>query len=89
MIFSYDLLSLYPAVYFLSMWLSGIMPIMNSKGDRASPWKIPLWIFVSAKLLPPAANSTLQVFMVLSINFMTSCDILYILRLSIIQTNII
>ena len=46
----------------------------------ASPWKIPLWIFISAKLLPPAVSSTLQVFMVFSIKFMTSCDILYILR---------
>ena len=53
--FSSDLLSLYPAVHFLSMWLSGIIAIMNCKGDRASPWKIPLWIFVLAKL-PPAVN---------------------------------
>ena len=83
--FSCDLLSFYPTMHFLSMWLSGIMAIMNSKDDRASPWKIPLWLFVSAKLLPPAVNSTLQVFMVLSIKFMTSCDILYILRLFIIQ----
>ena len=60
------------------------MVIMNSRCDRAS-WKIPLWIFVSAKLLPPTVNSTLPVFMVLSIKFMTSCDILYILRLFIIQ----
>ena len=45
LIFSCDLLSLYPAVHFLSIWLSGIMAIMNSKGDCASPWKIPLWIF--------------------------------------------
>ena len=83
--FSCDLLSLYPAVHFLSMWLSGIMAVMNSKGDRASPWKIPLRIFASTNLLPPAVNSTLQVFMVLSIKFMTSFAILYILRLFIIQ----
>ena len=50
---------------------------MNSKGDSASPWKIPLWIFISAKLLPPAVSSTLQVFMFFSIKFMTSCDILW------------
>ena len=37
LIFSCDLLSLYPAVHFLSTWLSGIMAIMNSNGDRASP----------------------------------------------------
>ena len=57
------------------------MAIMNSKGDRAPPWKMHLWIFVSAMLLPPAIRSTLQVFMVCSMKFMTSCDILYILRL--------
>ena len=34
------------------MWFSGIMAIMNSKGDSASPWT-----FVSAMLLPPAVSS--------------------------------
>ena len=63
LIFSCNLLSLYPAVHFLSMWFSGIMVIMSSRGDSASPWKIPLQIFVSAKLFPPAVNSTLQFFM--------------------------
>ena len=42
LIFSFNLLSLYPAVYFPSMWFSGIMIIMNCKSDCASPWKIPL-----------------------------------------------
>ena len=85
LIFSCDLLSLYPAVHFLCIWLSGIMAIRNSNGDSASPWKIPLWIFASAKRLPPTVNSTLQVFMVFSIKFMTSSDILYILKQFIIQ----
>ena len=58
--FSCDQLSLYPAVHFLSMWFSGIMAIMNSKSDSASPWKMPLWIFVSAILLPPASSSWCQ-----------------------------
>ena len=80
LIFSCDLQSLYLAVHFLSVWLSDSMAIMNSKGDRASPWKIPLYIFASAKLHPPAVNSTVQVFMVFSIEFMTSSDILYIFR---------
>ena len=35
LIFSCDLLSLYPAVHFLSIWLSGIMAIMNSKGSES------------------------------------------------------
>ena len=60
------------------------MAIMNNKGDRASPLKISLWSFASDKLLPPAVNSTLQVFLVFSIKFMTSSDILYILRQFII-----
>ena len=79
LIFYCNLLSLYPAVHFLSMWLSGIMAIMNCNGDSVSPWNIPLWIFASTKLLPLAVNSTFLVFMVFSIKFMTSSDILYIL----------
>ena len=70
LIFSCDLLSLYPAVHFLNMWFNGIMAIMNCRGDGASPSKIPLWIFVSAKLFPPAVNSTLQFFVVFSMKFM-------------------
>ena len=70
---------------FLRMWLSSIMASMNSKGNRASPWKIALWIFILAKLLPHSGSSSLQVFMVFSMQFMTSCDILYILRQFIIQ----
>ena len=57
--FSYDLLSWYPAAHFMSMWFSDILAIMNSKGDSASPWKMPLRIFVSAMHLPPAVSSTL------------------------------
>ena len=79
LIFSCDLLSWYPAVHFLSMWFSVIMAIVNSMSNSASPWKIPLWIFVSAKLFPPAVNSTLQFTMFFSMKFMISCDILYIL----------
>ena len=83
LIFSYGLLSLYPAVNYLSMWLSGIMTIMNSNYDSASPWNMPLWTFASAKLL--LVNFTFQVFMAFSINFMTSSDILFILKQFIIQ----
>ena len=46
---------------------------------------IPLWIFVSAKLFPPAVDSILQVLMVFSIKFMISSDILYILQQFIIH----
>ena len=52
--------------------------ITNSNGDGGSPWNIPRSQFASAKFFPPAVNSTLQVFMVFMIKFMTSSDILYI-----------
>ena len=32
------------------------MAVMNINGDIAFPWKIPIWIIVSAKLLPPAVD---------------------------------
>ena len=80
LIFSCYLLSLYSAVHILRMWLSGIMPIKNSKCDRASPWNTPLWIFNSAKLCLRAINCTLQVCMFFPINYMILSVILYILR---------
>ena len=80
LIFSRDLWSFYPAMHFLSILLSGIMAITNSNGDSVSLWKIHHWIFTSAKLFPPTVSSTLQFYMVFSINFMTSPDICYILQ---------
>ena len=80
--FSWDLWSLHPPLHFLSTWFSGIITITNSNGDNESVTKIPLKIFTSAKLFPPAVCSTLQFSMIFSINFMTSSDILYILRQS-------
>ena len=65
-------------MHFLNLWLSGIIAFINNNGDSASPWNICLWIFASAKLFPPTINSILQVFMVFSIKFMSSSDILYI-----------
>ena len=81
-IFPCNSLSMYPDVHFLSMWLRGIKAIMNSNGDCAFPWNIRLWTFASAKLLPTTVYSTFQVFW---IKFMTSSDILYILKQFIIQ----
>ena len=46
LIFSCEQLSLCPAVHFLTMWFSGIMAIINRRGDHASLWKIPLWIII-------------------------------------------
>ena len=62
--------------------LSGTTAITNSKSNSASPWKTSLWIFTSANFFPPAVNFTHYFFMVYS---MTSSDIFYILRQSIIQ----
>ena len=84
-IFSCDLVSLYPSVHFLNVWLSDIIAITNSNGDSTSPRKISLRILTSAKLFPPTINCTLQFSLVFSINFMTSSNILYILRRFIIQ----
>ena len=39
LILSCDLLSLYPAAHFPSLWFNGIMAIMNRKGESASPSK--------------------------------------------------
>ena len=75
-----DLWNLYPPVHVLCKYESGMVTTTNRNGDSASPWNIPLWIFTSAKLFPSAVNSTLKFFMVFSTNFMTSPDILKILR---------
>ena len=47
LIFSCAFLSFYPAVHFLSIWLSGIIVITNSNGDRTSHCNIRLWILIS------------------------------------------
>ena len=62
LIFSCDLLSLYPAVHVLSMWLSSIIAIINSNSDNTSSRKILFLIFASAKFFSPAINSTIQVY---------------------------
>ena len=48
LIFYCDLLSLYPSVHFLSIWLSGIIYSTHSSGESASPWNVSLWIFASS-----------------------------------------
>ena len=85
LIYSCDLVSLYPPVHFWSMWLSGIIAITNINGDSASLRKIPPLILTWAKLFLPAVNSTLQASTVFSINVKTSLNILYIFRQCIIQ----
>ena len=48
-------------MHFLNIKLSGI--IVNNNRKSESPWKIPLWIFTSAKAFPPNVNSDNQFFM--------------------------
>ena len=55
--FSCDLWSLYTPVYFISMWFSDIIIISNS--NSASPWNIPLWIFISANIFLPTISFAL------------------------------
>ena len=69
--FSCDLLSFYSPGNSLSIWLSGTIAIPYSNSDSAYLWNIPIRVFASAKLFPPTVNSTLQVFMIFWIKFMT------------------
>ena len=71
LIFSCDLQSLYPPAHFLSVCLSGIIAITNSKDKSKSPWKVPLGIFTSGKLFFPAVFSTFLFFMVFSIKLIS------------------
>ena len=64
-----------PPVYFLSMWTSGIIAITNSN-DSVSLWKMPLCIINSAKFFLPADSYTHWFFIVSSMNFKISSDII-------------
>ena len=44
------------------MWLSGIIIIINSYGECASPRNMPCGIFLFAKVSPPAINPTFVCF---------------------------
>ena len=76
--FSCDLLSLYPTVHFLSMWFRGIMAIMNSRGGIATLWKIPICILFQPSFFLRLLIQPSSFFMVCSMKFMVSCDILFL-----------
>ena len=59
--------------------VSSLLRIVMVIVHPLDPWNISFWIFASAKLFSLAVNSISQVFIVFSIKFMTSSDILYIL----------
>ena len=67
------------------MWHNGTIAITNSNDDSAFSWKISLWIITSPNLFPLAVSSTLQFSLIFSINFMTSPNVLYIFKQSIIH----
>ena len=54
------LLSLYPPVHLLSIWLSGTIAITNSDGDIAFPWNILLLIFTFFFLMSIPLSSFLD-----------------------------
>ena len=60
-------LAIYEA--FIRMYMSGIITITNSNSDSTSLWNIPLWNFTPVKVFPHTDNSTVQFFLVSSINF--------------------
>ena len=66
------------------MRLSGLIIITNRNGKSASPWKMPHWIFASAKVFLSVVNSTYQFFMKSVMNFMTLSDFSYISKHSTI-----
>ena len=52
--------------------------ITNSYGENASPWNIPLWIFISFKVYLLAVNYTLQFYHGFRDKFTDFLDILHI-----------
>ena len=85
LIFSGDLLSLYPPVYFMSKWLRVFIAFTNNNGDCASPWNIPLGFLLQLcfSLLLSIQLSIFSLFF--SLRLMISSYILYILKLFIFQ----
>ena len=66
-------------------FLSSIIAITNSYGENVSPWKISLWIFSSAEIVPPAVHSTLEFYIVSVFNLIALSLIVYIFREYLMQ----
>ena len=62
LIFPCNLLSLYPAVYFQCMWLSGIIVITNCNGDSASPLNIIIIMFIIIVTAASDSNFNIKVY---------------------------
>ena len=57
---------------------------MNCRGENESPRRIPLWIFISARVSPLAVNSTLQFFTAFKMNFMVLSDDIIIITIIVV-----
>ena len=71
---------------YAAMKMLKLIAIADSNGESASPWNIPVWILILAKVVPPPVNSTLLFFNSPhnELSFFL-LDISYILRQSVIQ----
>ena len=58
----------YPALVFLNTKVRGVNATMKRRGERLSPWKIPLLMFASPNASPQAVSSVLHVLMLLFIS---------------------
>ena len=85
LIFFSRFMKFYPPELFLNVFLRVITTVTNNNVHNTSPRKIPLWIFTSIKHSLPAVSSSFQFSLVFSTNFMTSLDIWFIFRQSVIQ----
>ena len=89
-IFSGDLVSLFPPVHFLSRWLSVIIAITNNNDHSASLRKIHLSISTSSKDLPPVVYSNLKFSIVLKTDFIiSSCFIIIIHSLKLFTSALV
>ena len=69
-----DFVNLKSLEYFLRIQLSGIIAITNISGKSESPWKMPQWIFPSAKVCP-SVNSRFLFSLAFVMKFMSKSDI--------------
>ena len=60
LIFSCDLLSLYPAVHFPRMWLSGIIEIIDSNDNCASLWNVSQMLYFDRRRSSWRANKEIK-----------------------------
>ena len=75
----------YPLLSFLNTWFIRNITVTNSRCDSEFPWKIPFWIFTSARVYPPVSHSRIQFLTALLMNFPNCYGILNIFSHSIVH----